>query len=143
VSTGGTLDVTGGPFTTYQWYLNGVAITGATNATYVFTQNGNYTVKVSKDGCLGESVVYIVKNVGVDDLENQLVVISPNPASGMVQIEGYKPHEIRLFNSQGQLVLQRHEAKQFSVSHLASGIYYVQLYNKEGALLYRQKLIRE
>ncbi|MEN9340096.1 MAG: hypothetical protein RIQ62_1408, partial [Bacteroidota bacterium] len=140
---GNLLSVTGGPFTTYQWYLNGVAITGATNATYVFTQNGNYTVKVGKDGCVGESVVYIVKNVGVDDLESQLVVISPNPASGMVQIEGYKPHEIRLFNSQGQLVLQRHEARQFSVSHLASGIYYVQLYNKEGALLYRQKLIRE
>jgi hypothetical protein len=140
---GNLLSVTGGPFTTYQWYLNGVAIIGAINATYVFTQNGNYTVKVSKDGCVGESVVYTVKNVGVDDLENQLVVISPNPASGMVQIEGYKPHEIRLFNSQGQLVMQLHEAKQFSVSHLASGIYYVQLYNKEGALLYRQKLIRE
>ncbi|MBU0490005.1 MAG: choice-of-anchor L domain-containing protein [Bacteroidetes bacterium] len=32
---------------TYQWYLNGTAIAGATNDTYFATANGNYTVQVS------------------------------------------------------------------------------------------------
>lgn len=38
-------------FETYQWYLNGVAISGATQATHTPTQAGNYTVKVTMGTC--------------------------------------------------------------------------------------------
>ncbi|SIP99428.1 gliding motility-associated C-terminal domain-containing protein [Chryseobacterium sp. RU37D] len=38
-------------FETYQWYLNGVAISGATQAVYTPTQAGNYTVKVTMGTC--------------------------------------------------------------------------------------------
>lgn len=36
----------GGPYA-YQWYNNGISISGATNATYSALTSGNYTVKVS------------------------------------------------------------------------------------------------
>jgi hypothetical protein len=37
---------------TYQWYNNGILISGGTNATYIATASGNYTVKVSAGvGC--------------------------------------------------------------------------------------------
>ena len=43
------LTATGG--TSYQWQLNGIAISGATAATYTATRAGEYSVIVTNDGC--------------------------------------------------------------------------------------------
>ena len=43
-------------FTTYQWYLDGVQIDGATSATFEATESGQYSLKVSNEiGCLATS----------------------------------------------------------------------------------------
>ncbi len=53
---------------TYQWYLEGAAISGATNATYLVTVGGGYTVKVTNPvtGCSdqthADTVVTVVAN---------------------------------------------------------------------------------
>lgn len=38
-------------YETYQWFLNGVAIAGATTSTFAPTLAGNYTVKVTMGTC--------------------------------------------------------------------------------------------
>ncbi len=45
---------------TYQWYRNGVAITGATNATYAATQAGNYYALVTNNGCNNSTQIVTV-----------------------------------------------------------------------------------
>ena len=48
---GGSVTLTSSSATGNQWFLNGNAIGGATNNTYVATASGNYTVTVTASGC--------------------------------------------------------------------------------------------
>ncbi|MBU3658702.1 MAG: T9SS type B sorting domain-containing protein [Flavobacteriales bacterium] len=57
---GSTLTLTASPATSYQWELNGVAIAGETNQTYVVTSAGNYSVTTVISGCTSTSSVFTV-----------------------------------------------------------------------------------
>jgi hypothetical protein len=89
-----------GVFSTYQWYLNGNTITGATSATYTATSSGNYTVKVtSLGGCEGISapVNYTVSPpLSLNEINkyNLLVIISPNPAKNILTVSFPEKHNI-------------------------------------------------
>lgn len=84
---GGVLVCTSG-FVSYQWYLDGNAIAGATDATYEATQSGVYSVQVIDDnGCEGEADAGMI-NIGID--ENSIVEflsVYPNPNNGQVTLE--------------------------------------------------------
>ncbi|MDB2435973.1 S8 family serine peptidase [Schleiferiaceae bacterium] len=57
-----TLSATSG-MSSYQWYANGTAITGATSATYTATASGNYSVSVvDANGCSDISTNYTITN---------------------------------------------------------------------------------
>lgn len=66
-----------------QWYLNGVAIPGATGQYYVPVQDGNYSVSVTVAGCTSTSADYVYTlsvHTGVQDVNaNMSVSIYPNP----------------------------------------------------------------
>ena len=47
----------------YQWRLNGAAISGATASTYAASATGNYTVTVTKSGCSATSATTVVSSV--------------------------------------------------------------------------------
>ncbi|WP_191906933.1 T9SS type A sorting domain-containing protein [Adhaeribacter soli] len=52
--SGGTVTLTAASTTagaTYQWFENGIAISGATNATYIVNASGSYTVVATASGC--------------------------------------------------------------------------------------------
>ncbi len=74
---------------TYQWYLNGAKITGATAATYTATANGDYTVEVtSSQGCKTISTVYKVIGLGIYSSNiNTSINIFPNPSTGIFMID--------------------------------------------------------
>lgn len=60
--TGGSVLLTGTSNATvgYQWYNNGVAISGGTTPYYTAITSGSYTLKTSKKGCVGTSSPIVV-----------------------------------------------------------------------------------
>ncbi|MFL6213062.1 MAG: ExeM/NucH family extracellular endonuclease [Blastocatellia bacterium] len=65
---GGSVTLTSSSATSYQWYLNGNAIGGATLQQYVATASGSYTVTVTVTGCSKTS-------------DAVTVVVNPTPAT--------------------------------------------------------------
>lgn len=74
-----------------QWYLNGTAITGATNATYAAATAGIYKVQVKADNCLSafsSDTPLIV--TGDIKHASELISIYPNPVEDYLMISGLR-----------------------------------------------------
>lgn len=84
-----TISISGDTLTSYtavsyQWYLDGQAIAGATTQTIIATQSGVYTVQVvDNNGCHYYSSPADVNVASISDLnDGQPIIVYPNPLSG-------------------------------------------------------------
>lgn len=69
-----------------QWLLNGEEIPGADSSVFLFSENGNYSVRVTFDGCSNESEAtgFIT---GDELLVSETVKLFPNPAFTKLKVE--------------------------------------------------------
>jgi hypothetical protein len=143
VNTGGVLSVLNGPYTTYQWYRNGTPIAGATNPTHTVVQNGTYEVEVTLNGCTKRSPSLILNGVGVNDITLSGYSISPNPTKDKLQIHGVIPAGIKILSMEGKVIMEAKNTSEISLSTLSDGIYFIQLFDAKGYLLYKQKITKK
>ena len=144
VATGNVLS-TSNPFATYQWFLNGVAIAGATSATYTFTQNGDYRVLgVSMQGCPDTSVVYTVTGVSVNNVTvaGADVNIYPNPAKNTLYVQCAIPVTTSIYSMEGRIVKEAGAQRAIDITTFATGIYMVKITTPEGRLLKTERLVK-
>lgn len=134
--TGNTLSTAPG-MASYQWYLNGNLIPGATASSYTATQSGSYYVIVtSNNGCKDQSQSKAFTLVGVDDVSSSTSVrIFPNPHNGVFTIQfpsnqhnGRTTIEVR--DISGKLVYQESLTasaptveRTIDLTRLSSGVY--------------------
>ncbi|MFI5151504.1 MAG: T9SS type A sorting domain-containing protein [Bacteroidia bacterium] len=73
----------------YQWYLNGTPISGATSQNYTATASGNYSVIVTNgSGCSASSASYPFTITGIATyFINDGLKLYPNPSRGNLTIE--------------------------------------------------------
>lgn len=124
--------------TTYQWYLNGVQIAGATNQNYTPTASGVYLVKTTDvNGCVytySLSYIYTMTPTGVSEtmLANEMTIY-PNPSTGIVNIDNSnlqgESYEVSVYDTFGKLIAKEKNATSVDFSLLENGIYFITIYS--------------
>ncbi len=130
-------------FYSYQWYLNGVLIPGATGQYYTPTQTGLYYVMVgNENGCKSLSPNYNLLTLSINNLSTPSLPIYPNPTSGMLQVDNFKEGTLYVYNAMGQLIIQQTEPI-IDLSKQANGIYHIRAYNQAQELIGIGRVVKE
>jgi glucose/arabinose dehydrogenase len=150
ISTQGD-DLSAAPgFESYQWYLDGEPIGGATSATYTPQSSGTYTVQITDaNGCTRESEALTIVSTTLD-LGLAEVRATPNPFRTTLDLyleaNVADTYQLRIFTLDGKLVwetaamVQRDWQQQVDLSRTASGVYLLQI-SREGQQ-YTRKLVK-
>ncbi|HEY1055625.1 MAG TPA: M4 family metallopeptidase, partial [Emticicia sp.] len=149
-TSGNNLVASGG--TKYQWYVDGNAVNGLTQATITPNNTGgNYTVRsLTDDGCTSAASTAVnVKPVvlATEFDENIKVSIYPNPASDELKIElpaGIIFKEATFYGQTGIKAMQANKLSannSFNISQLAKGMYVLKIETSQGSV--SRKIIRE
>lgn len=142
---------TGGGSVSVQWYMNGAAISGATNNSYFVSAEGVYNAtKTNMNGCSDSSAV---STMAVDtclnflpEFTNLSVTIYPNPASDKVTIDFSSATEFELFaikliGIDGKLVREfslddtNYTTTSINVADVNSGVYFIRFETSRGQMV--------
>jgi len=120
--------------TSYQWYLNGGAIIGATTQTYTVTQSGNYQVKIVDATNCGSSLssTISVTASGISIVDSDLYWrIYPNPSADKIFLQTHQPLvNYSIMNINGSViksVSNWNTNNSISIDNLEKGLYMIQL----------------
>ncbi|MCE2496267.1 MAG: T9SS type A sorting domain-containing protein [Flavobacteriales bacterium] len=122
----------------YQWLncTQGFAyISGATGQTFVPTQNGQFAVEVTLNGCVDSSSCYNITSIGLPDVEDEQIAVYPNPAAGRITLEAPAPVSFEVFDMQGRSIytVKNPAAKTvIDASEWARGTYLVLIHTDQG-----------
>ena len=121
---------------TYQWYLNGVLISGATSQNYTPTQDGYYLVRTTDaNGCIYVySKTYTVGTPSkLNAYNNNIssVELFPNPSTGKVfmTLNDNYSYAITVSDLNGKGVLRTTSSRELDLSHLNNGVYFITISN--------------
>lgn len=132
-----------GNYNDYQWYRDGVAISGATSQSYTYTVGGNYQVMVGNSfACTNYSDGFVVGSsgggIGLDEAVLAGLEVYPNPSNGMVNIAlkvgTDKELSVILFSIDGKKVYEKAGLKTNSTGtirldfgHLPTATYFLHI----------------
>ncbi len=112
---------------TFQWFLDGVEIPGATGNSHTPASNGVYTVTMELESCSFTSPPYTMLTTGVEEWNSAALRLLNNPAEELLLLDnpgGAIPWEI--LDLRGALILQgtlRHGRNSIPVASLRPGPY--------------------
>lgn len=137
--------------TSYQWFVNGNTIAGATNYFYVALVSGDYNVIATDDnGCEVEAVLFNVITGFKSENKEIAFILFPNPVNETVTIKSseiWRPaSHLILYNSTGEAIVRRNmeitrDEIKIDISDLNPGLYVLEMISD--AKIYRRKFIKQ
>jgi hypothetical protein len=135
--------------TSYQWQLNLVDISGATNQSYEITQSGLYTVLIGdENGCTAQSSIDATM-VGISGVDESFSVnVFPNPSDGIYNVTlstGNKAKiHFTIINTLGQILSEKTEtmnsenfATSIDLRNLSAGLYYLEIKVDDAVMIFK------
>lgn len=122
------------PASSYQWYMNGNLIAGATSQSYTPSQYGVYVVKTTDaNGCVfahSTSFVYSATTaIKASNAELSTLNVYPNPGSGLFTLElaglSDKAFTVSVYDVNGKLLLKEKNATTINLGSYDTGIYLI------------------
>lgn len=153
VTISGDLSVTPGSSanltaTCNQSNVNLLWSTGSTEESIVLTNiNSNTDVSVEATnkttGCKGSNYVTILANEGIDDVENNLVKLYPNPATSAINVETSNAiSNIAIYNTLGQRIISVNgQQTSIDINRLNAGNYAMRITLVDGKVITRNFVV--
>jgi hypothetical protein len=130
-------------FASYQWYVNGVLIPGATQQFYTPISNGVYYCRVGNaNNCFSLSPNYNLLTLSVNNITMPILQIYPNPTTGLVSLDNFTDGILYVYNALGQLIIQQ-TTSPIDLSKQANGIYHIRAYNSAQELIGIGRIVKE
>lgn len=127
---------------TYQWYVDGVLINGATEQEHTPASQGNYTVVITDaNGCSATSEDYLYITIGINNTADAAFNLYPNPNHGVFTISGNKQiEEIVIYNMLGELTksysnITSNGSTTIDISNIEAGVYFVEIRTAESSVV--------
>ncbi len=128
----------------YQWFKNGVAVSGAKSQNFTVTGTGTYTVEiVGTNGCKNVSSGIFVIPTGIDEGPvSEVLNAFPNPVSNSLQLNfvSYGSREIIVFDASGRELSKGNETDSKAVIDfrtMEAGIYFVKVTSRQTSQIIR------
>ncbi len=124
----------------YQWYLNNIAISGATSQQFIAMLSGDYSVVVTDaGGCTATSSAVHINVIGIEEAEENLYFyLYPNPVTSELSVLLYnkKPSflTVSLFDAIGKVIFSENIPKagneqtlRYDLRSISAGIYFLEI----------------
>ena len=136
----------------YQWYLNGIAIDGATEQVLLATERGNYSVGVTVGGCtVITDQMNVITAIADTPVFDDHISIYPNPFKDILTIStsgtiSGKNMEVKIYDLSSKLLVTKtliphKEIEEIDLSLLSKGTYLIKLSTDDGEVT--KKIIKE
>lgn len=140
--------LTSSPGSSYQWFLNGQAITGATGQSHTAVESGSYHVVTGVGaGCeLASEAVEHVSTASIGSLQEAGILVYPVPAADRLVVEGglHQVASLQLTDAAGRVVLvapvQGVSRVELATGGLANGLYLLSLRGADGLAVGQQAI---
>lgn len=130
-------------YATYEWYLDGELI--GSNDTIANSGTGSYELIVTNSsGCsASESFDY----VGVNETENEMVMLFPNPSSDKLYLQSSAPmNSIVVYDSMSRKIMDNKTSAmnyEISVDQLSNGVYWIKIHYENKRNLSRRFVVQK